>query len=80
MHEIRKRTPLERVHDAVFGPDGEPEKGLVQIIEDLKKDVQPIIRLFNGAKWPLGIVVAGLLSALVGWLVNVFRMIMEVLP
>jgi hypothetical protein len=79
-NEIRPRTSLERVFEAMFGPDGEPEKGIKKRLEALEETVRPIDRLFRGARWPLGILGAGLLTWGLNWVISAVRMIGELLP
>lgn len=68
------------MYEAVFGPDGEPEKGLKAMHVALEKDARPLIRLWNAAKWPLGILGAGLLTWGLNWVISAVKAVAELIP
>lgn len=66
-----------QTHEEVFGPKHAPERGLVQRVSKVEKDVAPVVGFFRGALWPLRIIALGLVSALTGGIVSLIRMWLE---
>ena len=64
---------LESHHETLHGTEQHPEVGIVSIVKKLAADVAPIIGFWKGAKWPLTIIGAGILSAITGGLINLIR-------
>lgn len=84
MSENDHTDEIRDLQHEVFGPPRNPERGLTKRTEKLEQvhetEVRPIVNLYKGAKWPLGVAFSALLLLGVNWFVGVAQKIGELLP
>ena len=70
--EVRPRTDLEKLHDTVFDPKTGLEVRVVKV-EERTQILEKINDFWSVVRWPVGILVAALLSQVGSWLIELFR-------
>lgn len=70
---------LRDVHNELFGTERNPERGLLKRFEAFVARLEPVARAFEGAKWPMRIIITGLGLALTGAVVDFLKSLPTIL-
>lgn len=75
-NEIPEKS-LDSHHETLWGTQQNRDTGLVPIVKEVVDFLKPIRGFVKGAKWPVTIVLGGILAAMTGGIVNLVRMFLS---